>query len=140
MLLARTAKEADAPTRARLRMRLQLDPALAARLLPDDRIDHTIIATARRGGYVSSLLSEAFDLPAARIKSMLADSTGHSLAIACKGAGLSHATFSTLVILISGKSDLAQMRTRLNAYDAVNVLHAVKLLRRWRDGGIGRAA
>ncbi len=137
-LLARAAREVDEKILTRLHARLQANPQLAARLLP--RKERSLIETARRGGIISAPLAQALDLSQSRIRNILSDSSGHSLAIACKGTGLPRATFSTLVILLCGKSDAAQTGARLNAYDAVNLPEAKRQLHNWRASDLATHA
>src|SRR5271154_5391765 len=53
-LLARTAREVDDDTKARLRVRLHADPALCARILPREDLDRVLLQAARGGEEVTS--------------------------------------------------------------------------------------
>ena len=136
-LLARAAREVDVKIRARLRVRLYTDPALAARVLPrDESVSAQLIETARKGGDVLAPLSRALELPAGRVKEILADPSGLALAVACKGSRLSRVVFSTLAMLIGGKGDASRDYARLDRYDAINAADAALQLQAWRKGGV----
>ena len=130
-LLARAAREVDSKIRARLWVRLHADPALAARVLPrNEAVSNDLIAAARKGEDIRVPLAQALNLPAARIEEILADASGHGLAVACKGLRLSRVTYSTLAVLVGGKDQLDY--TRLDRYDAVETPDAVRQLQDWR--------
>src|SRR5579863_3148194 len=132
-LLAKAAREADDATLARLRARLRDFPDLAAFVLPPDDVHRRLMEIARGSGDIAAELARAFHLPRARIANILSDHSGRALGIACKGVGLSRASFSALVVLLSGKSPVTKIHTRLNAYDAIDATEAKRLLRAWRD-------
>jgi Uncharacterised protein conserved in bacteria (DUF2336) len=139
-LLARAAWEVDGATLARLRMRLSTHPGLAAFVLPPENGGHRLTDIARRGDNISPEMTRVFNLPRTRIKNILSDYSGRALAIACNGAGLSRATFSTLVILMSGKTRIAKVQARLDTYDAIDASEAAQLLRSWRDSDMAEQA
>jgi len=140
-LLARTAREVDSATRARLRVRLFADRALLARVLPREDAVTPLIAAAREGSGVVARLAETLGLDEARATEILNEETGEALAIACKGAGLSRAAYSTLALLACPR---AQASERLSAYDRIATLDAARTLRAWRGASSfsfdGRAA
>jgi hypothetical protein len=128
-LLAKTAREVDADTRARLRIQLYGDRALAARVLPRDDSVTPLIAAARESGDVIVRLAEALGVPAARVNEILEDESGLLLATAAKGAGLGRAAYSTLALL--ALPDGGGM-ARLEAWDGISTLDAARTLRDWR--------
>ncbi len=138
-LLARTAREVDADTRARLRLQLYADRELAARLLPRERNPVLpVIEAARQGGDVAGALIALLGLEASRVADILADESGLGLAIAAKGAGLSRAAYSTLALLVLPHSD--NPAARLEIHDSVSTLEAARTLRGWRSGTLPAAA
>ena len=132
-LLTKTAREVDADTRARLRVQLFSDRALAARVLPKEKNPETpLIDAARDGGDLTQALAETLGLEAARAIEILHEESGEALAIVCKGAGLSRLAFSTLALLaLPHGSDPA---ARLAVYDRIATLEAARTLRDWRIG------
>jgi hypothetical protein len=132
-LLARAACEVDDNIRARLRVRLYADPALAARVLPREDVGKSLIEMARGGEDIATKLTQALGLPQTRIEEILSDTSGRALATACKGLGLSRAVFSSLAILADHQRDVAQSYTRLDVYDDVSATDAARQLRFWRE-------
>jgi hypothetical protein len=139
-LLAKAAREVDDTVLARLRARLRDFPDLAAFVLPPEDIHRCLMEVARGGDDIAVELARLFNLPRPRIKNILSDRSGRALAIACKARGLSRASFSALVILLSGKTRIAKIHARLDAYDVVDVSEAERLLRGWRDSAIAERA
>lgn len=138
-LLAKTAREVDADTRARLRVQLYADRALAARVLPKERNPvMPVIEAARNGEAVAPVLVSLLGLEESRIHEILADESGQSLAIAAKGAGLNRAAYSTLALL--ALPPCADPAARLAAHDAVTTLEAARTLRTWRAAPLAAAA
>jgi hypothetical protein len=130
-LLAKTAREVEADTRARLRVQLYADRALAARVLPKEKSpEAAIIEAARDGGDIVAPLSEALGLDAANTAEILKEASGEALAIATKGAGLSRLAYSTLALL--ALPDGIDPATRLAIYDRITTLDAARTLRSWR--------
>jgi hypothetical protein len=131
-LLAKTARAVDADTRARLRVRLFADRALALRVLPKEEDPVApLLAAARSGGAVAARLAEILGLDAPRTAEILREETGHALALACKGAGLSRVAYSALALLaLPPGGDPA---ARLALYDAIATLEAARTLRAWRE-------
>lgn len=138
-LLAKTAREVDAATRARLRVRLFADRALAARVLPREKNPAApLLDAARHGGDLTRPLAGTLGLDTARVTEILRDDSGEALAIACKGAGLSRLAFSTLVLLaLPEGGDAGQ---RLDLYDRIATLDAARTLRSWRTARLHIAA
>lgn len=131
-LLAQTAQEVDADTRARLRVQLYANPQLAARILPrETRRD--VIDMVRHGEDLGTALAQTAGLSKSKAREILADSSGHALAVACKGAGLNRAAFSALILLAEPAEDLASAYAMLDEFDAVPVADATRQLRDWRE-------
>jgi hypothetical protein len=131
-LLAQTALEIDSDTRARLRVRLYANPQLAARILPREARPDAV-ALVRGGRDLAGALAECAGLSQAMVREVLADPSGRTLAAACKGAGMSRATFSALVLLSEHAKDLAGAYAMLDAFDAVPAAEATRQLRGWRE-------
>src|SRR5579862_3357319 len=105
-LLADTAREGDQDARTRLRVRLYANPALAARVLPREA-RRDVIAMVRGGEDLGVALAETAGLSKFKAMEILADPSGHALAVACKGAGINRATFSAIALLAVSADDLA---------------------------------
>ncbi len=131
-LLANAAREVDEQTHARLRLRLNADPALAARVLPRTaKADRNLIETARVGGDIAAGLAEALKLSRDRAMEILSDSSGHALAIACRGLKISRSAFSTLTLLRGVEGQVAQYYARLDVFDSVDASEAANRLADW---------
>ena len=130
-LLASAAREVDAHTRTRLRVRLYADPALAARVLPREARDAPLVECARSGESVAARLAETLALSPARAAEIMSDPSGRSLAAACKSLGVSRATFSALALLCA--DDMSAGSEILSAYDDVPAVEAARALRQWRS-------
>lgn len=138
-LLARAARESDDNVRADLKVKLRADPALTARVLPDevakpnDRLGFTLIEMMRAGLDIRARMAEALNLSRSRLEEILA--TDHGLALVCKRLGLSRAVFSTLAMHEGSKGDAAQCYAALDSYDAVTP-EAVEDLRAANTGNV----
>ena len=130
-LLARAAREVDDDTRARLRVRLYSDPALASRMLPREAQDRVLVEAARNGEQVTPRIARALGITESRACEILADDSGYALAVAAKAIGLNRAAFSSLAMLSQPRGDAAACYARLDAYDAISVVEASRELRRW---------
>jgi hypothetical protein len=128
-LLARAACEVDDETRTRLRERLHAD--LAARILPREPDDRTLVSAARSGQAVAPHIARALGISESVALEVLCDESGHALAAAAKTLGLTRAAFSSLVILACPVGDAAASHGRLNAFDAMSKWDAEHQLRRW---------
>ncbi len=116
-LLTRAVREVDDSVRADVRTKLRGNPALAARLLPNDNLARTLIEMARAKLDIRARMAEALNLPQSQLEEILA--TDHGLALICKGLSLSRTAFSTLAILMNRGADLGQCYAVLDGYDAV---------------------
>lgn len=132
-LLAKAARDVDQPTRARLRVRLYSDPELSHRVLPRESAGHHLVTTARQGGDLVTALAENLVVEPLVAAQILADESGVSLALACKGAHLDRAAFSALMLLTRPARDRARAFAMLDAFDTVPVGEASRVLRGWRE-------
>jgi hypothetical protein len=133
VLLAKTARDVDALTRVRLRVRLYSDPELAARVLPRESTVKTLIDAARVGEHLTCALAESLGVDDKMAAQILEDESGAALAVACKGANIERAAFSALVLLAKPGRDRAQAFAVLEAFDNVPMSEATRLLRSWRN-------
>ena len=139
-LLAKAAREVDAPTRARLRVRLYGDPELASRVLPRESASQKLIAAARQAmDELPEALAQCLGVDAAMAKQILEDESGAALAVACKGANLDRAAFSALALLTRPGRDRMHAFAVLDAFDTVPVSEATRVLRGWREGASAAA-
>jgi len=130
-LLAKTAREIEPETRAKLRVQLYGDRALAARVLPKEKDPlPSLIDNARKGADITHTLAETLGLDAANTAEILKEASGEALAIACKGAGLNRLAYSTLALLALPQGGDPNLRLAL--YDHVATLDAARTLRSWR--------
>ncbi len=130
-LLARAALEVDEDTKARLRVRLYADPALANRILPRQALDSTLVETARSGESVIPRISRALGISPKLAEEALHDDSGRALAVAAKAMGLNRAAFSTLMLLTCTGADVSVLYRRLDAFEALSAVEASRELRRW---------
>jgi hypothetical protein len=138
-LLAKTAREVDADTRTRLRIQLYADRELAARVLPREKNPVVpLIQAARDGAPLTEPLAETLGLDCPRVAEILNEESGEALAIACKGAGINRAVFSTLALLVFPRRE--NLLPRLSAYDQVATLDAARTLRAWRGAKLHQPA
>jgi hypothetical protein len=133
VLLAKTARDVDPATRARLRVQLYSNPELAARVLPRESAVQSLIEAARMGEHLTWALSQSLGVDDKMAEQILEDETGAALAVACKGANIERAAFSALALLVKPGRDRAQAFAVLEAYDNVPLSEAARLLRSWRD-------
>jgi hypothetical protein len=130
-LLARAAHDADAATRARLRVRLYSDPELARRVLPREAAAQGLIEMARQGGDLAGIVAERLGVEGQMAAQILDDETGAALAVACKGASLDRAAFSALALLAHPGRDRVHAYAMLDAFDNVPISDASRILRDW---------
>ncbi len=130
-LLARAAREVDEDTKIRLRIRLYADPSLAARILPREPQDRCLVESARAGEDIAPRIARALGLSETIAHDILADQSGHSLAVAAKSLGLNRAAFSSLVLLSQSQTDILAAQTRLEAWGAISAVEAAREMRRW---------
>jgi len=82
-------------------------------------------------------------VPTATAQSILDDASGDALAVACRGAGVRRATYSTLVVFAAGGTPdihLETLHARLTAFDTVPENGARRMLAYWRGSTGARAA
>jgi len=133
-LLTKAARDADAATRARLRVQLCSHPELAGRVLPPESVTQGLIEMARHGGNLVMALAARLGVDEKRAAQILEDETGVALAVACKGAGLDRATFSALALLARPAGDRIHAYAMLDAFENVPACEAAQVLNGWRDG------
>ncbi|MEY4965003.1 MAG: hypothetical protein RL274_586 [Pseudomonadota bacterium] len=131
-LLTKAARDVDAATRTRLRVQLYSDPELAARMLPRESVSQNLVAAARSGA-LQTALAESLGVEAHMAQQILEDESGAALAVACKGAQIDRATFSALALLAWPGRDRAGTYAVLDAYDAMPISEATRVLRGWRE-------
>lgn len=131
-LLAKTARDVDAQTQARLRVLLCCDPELSHRILPRNSTSQSLVEKARACGNLAAVLAESLGVDARVADEILGDDSGASLAVACKGALVERAAFSALALLAYPAHDRAQAFAMLDAFDQVPVSEAARTLRGWR--------
>jgi hypothetical protein len=154
-LFEKTAREADAPSRAAIAARLDGHEELPVSLLnefyfdaPDElrarilarnealesedraagEIDGAALVEAARtlNGAFKDRFAHMLALHDTVARAILGDASGQSLAVACKGAGLDRAAFSAIVLLTSHDP------ARLSHFDAVPQAGAERMLDFWR--------
>ena len=130
-LLARAAQEVDDETKARLRVRLYADPGLAARILPREALDSTLVEIARGGEGLSARIARALGISEKLAREILSDQSGHALAVAAKALGLNRAAFSSLVLLATASDDIGARYRQLDGFDALSAVEAARELRQW---------
>jgi hypothetical protein len=90
-----------------------------------------VVKAARAGDDFNDAFAAAFGIPSETAARILADASAQSLALAAKGAHLSRATFSALVLLVCpGKP--SDIETRLAAYESADAHIAAAMLAYWR--------
>jgi len=131
-LLAKAARDIDAPTRTRLRVQLYSDPELTARVLPRESASQNLVAAARSGA-LQDALAESLGVEPRMAQQILDDESGAALAVACKGAHIDRAAFSALALLTRPGRDRRNAYAVLDAYDAMPISEATRVLRGWRE-------
>ncbi|HEY5347234.1 MAG TPA: hypothetical protein VIJ72_03505, partial [Rhizomicrobium sp.] len=96
----------------------------------DDEAQTRLLAAARTSRNCDIDFAHILDLPGAIAAEILGDPSGRSLAIACKGAHVSRATFSALALL--SNPDAPDCEARLSSYDDVSPHAAMRMLQSWR--------
>lgn len=158
-LLEKSVREVDGETRARVAAHMAVREEAPVPLLNElffDAPAETKSEIMRRnaevnGHHVNVAADEARVIAAARhahdnfaadfatllgiepvtAKRILTEPTGDALAVACKGAHLTRATFSMLAVLFA--PDAGARENRLAAYEAVPQEGADGILRHWRN-------
>ena len=132
-LLARTARHVDAPTRAKLRVRLYSQPGLAQRVLPREVGAQSLIEAARAGENLAALLAESLGVEGRVAQEILRDGSGAKLAVACKAACMDRCVFSALALLTHPARDRSQAFLMLDIFDAIAAGEAGRRLRSWQE-------
>jgi hypothetical protein len=120
-LLAKTARDVDAPTRARLRALLCSDPGLVTRVLPRESASQVLIDAARAGEDLSAVLAKRLGVDDKRARQILEDESGDALAMACKSASIDRAAFSALALLARPGRDRSHAFAMLDAFDTIAI-------------------
>ena len=88
-------------------------------------------ARATRGEEFASEFARLLGIAPVTARRILAEPSGNALAIACKGAHLTRAAFSTLAVLFA--ADASASDHRLGAYDTIPQDGADGMVRFWRS-------
>lgn len=96
-----------------------------------------VIAAARQGGEFASAFAQILGIEPVTAEQILREPSGEALAVACKGARLTRAAFSTLAVLFAPSPEANA--SRLVAYDAIPQAGAENLVRYWRAANNGHA-
>ncbi len=145
-LAARFAQRADAPIDILNELFFAASAEMKDNILARNaeefrgRQDHTgrIDATAlievmrKRAWEFPDVFAEALDLPRATIDEIMRDASVQALAVACKGAGLERAAFSTIVTLADRGRTAEDAYLRLAVFDTIPQNAAARLLGFWR--------
>ncbi|MBS0275536.1 MAG: DUF2336 domain-containing protein [Proteobacteria bacterium] len=96
--------------------------------------EKAIVAAARNteNGAFTASFAKMLGIETVTAERILHDHSGRALAIACKGAHLTRATFSAIVLITEGGSSVADTRERLSSFDSVPLTGAERLLDYWR--------
>jgi len=96
--------------------------------------EEAIVSAARNtaNGEFTASFANMLGIEAATAERILHDHSGRALAIVCKGAHLTRATFSALALITEGGSGAADTRERLSSFDSVPLTGAERLLDYWR--------
>ncbi|HSM96096.1 MAG TPA: DUF2336 domain-containing protein [Rhizomicrobium sp.] len=110
-------------------------------LLEDGRQPHIpatdekqIVSAARTtaNGEFAAAFAGMLGIEPATAERILHDRSGRALAIACKGAHLTRATFSALALITEAGNGAVDTRERLSSFDSVPLTGAERLLDFWR--------
>jgi hypothetical protein len=126
----------DAPAETRDAIVLRnalLEDGVQPQILGAD--EKAIVSAARNtaNGEFTASFAKMLGIEAATAEHILHDHSARALAIACKGAHLTRATFSALALITEGGSGAADTRERLSNYDSVPLTGAERLLDYWRS-------
>jgi hypothetical protein len=98
--------------------------------------DAMLVAAARElnGRDFAGAFAQLLGILPATARAILGDGTGDALAIACKGAAMSRAAYSALVVLVTGPSEprVEALYNRLAAFDTIPENGARRMLAHWR--------
>lgn len=124
--------DASAETRNAIVLRNALIESEAPELPALDEREIVAAARAKTNGEFSKSFAQLLGIEPATAQSILLDSSGRALAIACKGAHLTRAAFSALAVLTESGRGPDETRERLSTFDAVPEAGAERLLEYWR--------
>ena len=91
-----------------------------------------IDAVRGRAWEFPDVFADALDLPRTTVDEILRDGSAQALAVACKGAGLERAAFSTIAVLTDKTRAAEDSYLRLAVYDTIPQGAAARLLDFWR--------
>jgi hypothetical protein len=77
------------------------------------------------------MFARLLGVPVAVAGRAIADASGEGLALLCKGARLSRATFSTIAVLSDASLDSAERKLEL--YEAVPEETSIRMVQVWRE-------
>ncbi|HEY2032861.1 MAG TPA: DUF2336 domain-containing protein [Rhizomicrobium sp.] len=99
-----------------------------------DADEKQIVAAARStaNGEFTSAFATMLGIESGTAERILHDHSARALAIACKGAHLTRATFSALALITEAGSGAVDTRERLSSFDIVPLTGAERLLGFWR--------
>lgn len=100
-----------------------------------DADEKLIVAAARNttNGEFTAAFAKMLGVEPGTAERILHDHSGRALAIACKGAHLTRATFSALALITEGGGGAVDTRERLSSFDSVPLTGAERLLDYWRN-------
>ena len=101
-------------------------------MLPCESVSQNLVADTRSGA-LQTALAESLGVETRVTQQILEDESGAALAVACKGAQIDRATFSALALLTRPGRDRACTYAVLDAYDAMPISEATRVLRGWRE-------
>lgn len=126
----------DLPPEARIAVLTRNDEPCDDEDREIEEIDEAVLLTAARESArtdFASAFAHALQVSAGTADRILDDATGHALAIACKGARITRATYSGLALLELGTGAQELVLRRLSAFDEISATAARRVLRRWRE-------
>ena len=124
----------DAPERLRSRILARNAKADADDADPLPQFDAVAFVNAarhKRGDAYAGAFAGLFGISRDAADAVLSDASGEALAIACKGAELPRAVFSSIALL-TGSSEPASQKKRLAAFEQVSADAARNMVRFWR--------
>lgn len=130
----------DVPTKARsLILERNHEPVDETTRAADVEGEARLIQSARRMGAIEfvATLAAFLRVPVGTAQSILDDQTGDALAVACRGAGVQRATYSSLALFAASgapDTDSEALYARLAAFDTIPENAARSMLAYWRKG------
>jgi len=97
--------------------------------------DDAVLAVARSDADIAPALAPIIGVPRTIASEIVADPSGRALAVVCRAANISRATFSALVVLSAPLRAAQECSALLPVYDKVPANGSVHLLAFWRARG-----